>query len=202
MLIGAMEPSRRNRTFSMRGLTASYFIAVKYLNFFISFPVIYIPIYSIEPLNFAISPPYQPHSDCINISIQRCPGTSKILQWQDRRNWIIDIPELQISCCPWKIIQINESESISKFKYGSGFWIEQNSDADLIFRFDLIFHSWPFSSCLHVMLLSRLFCHVIILPKTAYLTFRTLSKGNIFLRAHIGPCRGGLVALGFDRLER
>ena len=57
-------------------------------------------------------------------------------------------------------------------------------------RFDLIFHSWPFSSCLHVMLLSRLFCHVIILPETAYLTFRTLSKGNIILWALIGSVPG------------
>ena len=33
MLIGTKEPSRRNRTFSMRGLTASHFIVVKYLHF-------------------------------------------------------------------------------------------------------------------------------------------------------------------------
>ena len=33
MLIDTKEPSRRNRTFSMRGLTASYFIVMKYLHF-------------------------------------------------------------------------------------------------------------------------------------------------------------------------
>ena len=33
MLIGAMEPSRRKQTLSMRGLTASHFIVVKFLHF-------------------------------------------------------------------------------------------------------------------------------------------------------------------------
>ena len=101
---------------------------------------------------------------------------------------------LQISRFSWQITQNNESKSILKFKYGSGSWIEQNTDADSKFRFDLICHSWSFSSCLHVMLLSQLFCHVTILPKSAYTAFHTLTKGNIFLRARIGPCRGGLMA--------
>ena len=38
MLIGAMEVSCRNRTFSMRGLTASRFIIVKFLHFLSIFP--------------------------------------------------------------------------------------------------------------------------------------------------------------------
>ena len=38
ILIGAMEVSRRNRTFSMRGLSTSHFIVVKYLHFLSIFP--------------------------------------------------------------------------------------------------------------------------------------------------------------------
>ena len=33
---------------------------------------------------------------CIKISVQGCPGTSKILQWWIRGKWIIDILALQI----------------------------------------------------------------------------------------------------------
>ena len=38
MLIGVMEPSRRKRTLSMRGLSTSRFIIVKYLHFLSIFP--------------------------------------------------------------------------------------------------------------------------------------------------------------------
>ena len=81
---------------------------------------------------------------CIKVSIQRCPGTSKILQWWNHTNWIIDILALQISRFSWQITQNNESKSILKFKYGSGSWIEQNTDADFKFRFDLIFIPGPY----------------------------------------------------------
>ena len=38
MLIGAKEHSRRNRTFSLRGLSTSHFTIVKYLHFLSIFP--------------------------------------------------------------------------------------------------------------------------------------------------------------------
>jgi hypothetical protein len=133
---------------------------------------------------------------CSTIGVHRCPGTSKILQWWNHINWIIDILALQISRFSWQITQNNESKSILKFKYGSGPWIEQNTDADFKFRFDLNSHSWSFSSCLYVMLLSRLFCLVTILPKSACRCFGPFKKETVLLWAHVGPCRGGLMAPG------
>ena len=96
---------------------------------------------------FSKSVPLSPivtDAHCSTIGVQRCLGTSKILQWWNHTNWIIDILALQISRFSWQITQNNESKSILKFKYGSGSWIEQNTDADFKFRFDLIFIPGPY----------------------------------------------------------
>ena len=96
-----------------------------------------------------------------------CPGTSKILQWWNCGKWIIAVQVLQISRIIRQILHGNESSSILEFKFDYGIQIGKSSEADFTFRFDLIFHSWSFSSCFHVMLLSQLICYVIILPKSA-----------------------------------
>ena len=46
------------------------------------------------------------------------------------------------------------------------------------------------------MLLSRLFCQVTILPKSACRCFGPFKKETVLLWAHVGPCRGGLMAPG------
>ena len=129
-------------------------------------------------------------SVCIKVNVQECPGTSYLLQRWIRRKWIIDILVLQISCFYRHITQKNESSIILEFKFENGIQIGKSNEADFTFQFDLIFHSWSFSSCLHVMLPSRLFCYVTILPKSVYLAFRTLTVGNNILRAHLGPVTG------------
>ena len=101
------------------------------------------------------------------LGVHRCPGTSYLLQWWIRGKWIIAVQALQISRIIRQILQGNESSSILEFKFDYGIQIGKSNEADFTFRFDLIFHSWSFSSCFHVMLLSQLICYVIILPKSA-----------------------------------
>jgi len=54
----------------------------------------------------------------------------------------------------------------------------------MAYIFDLIFYSWSFSFCFHVMLLSRLFCHVLIPSKSTCRCFVPLRRKRFFAGPH------------------